>query len=111
MRIRVSCYEPRSPPQSQHFSRLVRPSKSTSTRPIQMQLQPTSPPHSTPNRKKRSPSSSVRTGTSSHGSLLTCQVFPGDWLSTAFESTQKSNQLRNISDGPPFRRERPLAKK
>src|SRR3954465_6114276 len=90
--IRVICCEPRSPPQSQHFSRLVRPSKLTSTRPTPVQLQPTSPLHSTPNRKKRSSSSSVRTGTSSHGSLLTCQVFPEDWLSTAFESTQKSNQ-------------------
>ena len=40
-------------------------------------------------RKKRSSSSSVRTGTSSHGSLLTCLEFPGGWLSTVCESTQK----------------------
>ena len=55
----------------------------TFTRPTPKQLQPASPQHSTQNRKKRSSSSSVRTGTFLHGSPLTCQVFPGDWLSIA----------------------------
>ena len=45
-------------------------------------LQPISQRHLTANRKPRSPSSSVRTGTSLHGNHPTCQVFPGDWMST-----------------------------
>ena len=67
--------------------------------------------HSTPNRKKRSSSSSVRTGTSSHGNLLTCRVFPGGWLSTVYESTHQQNQSKSISGGPPSRREKPLVRK
>ncbi|KAI4966698.1 hypothetical protein ZWY2020_037054 [Hordeum vulgare] len=42
----------------------------------------TSPPPWIPNRKPSSPNSSVRTGTSSHGSHLTCRVYLGSWLST-----------------------------
>ncbi|KAI5013307.1 hypothetical protein ZWY2020_028261 [Hordeum vulgare] len=42
----------------------------------------TSPAPSILNRKPSSSNSSVRTGTSSHGSPLTCQVYPGSWLST-----------------------------
>ena len=76
-----------------------------------MQLRPIFPQHSTLNRKKRSSSSSVRTGTSSHGSQLTCQVFPGDWLSIALESIRRQNLLKNIFDGPPFRRKKPLARR
>ena len=83
----------------------------TFTRLTPMQLRPIFPQHSTLNRKKRSSSSSVRTGTSLHGSLLTCRVFPGDWLGTALESIQKQNLLKNIFDGPPFRRKKPLAKR
>ena len=46
---------------------------------------------STQNRKKRSSSSSVRTGTSLHGNLLTCRVYLGDWLRIVCESIQKQN--------------------
>ena len=83
----------------------------TSTRLTPVLLQLISPQHLTPNRKKRSFSSSVRTGTSLHGSPLTCWVFPGGWLSIIYESTQKQNLSKNIFDGPPSRRERPLARR
>ena len=89
MQIRVICCELRSLPPIQHFSRLVKRSRFIFTRPIPMLLRLTFRQHSTPNRKKRSSSSSVRTGTSLHGNLLTCQVFPGGWLSTVCKSTQK----------------------
>src|SRR3954462_1699535 len=108
---RVSCCEQRSQLRCPLFSRLVKQNQFIFTRPIPTPLQPTSRRHSTQNRKKRSSSSSVRTGTSSHGSLLTCLEFPEDWLSTDYESTQSSSPLRNIFDGPPSRRERPLARK
>ena len=36
---------------------------------------------------------------------------PRGWLSIALESTQKQNLLKNIIDGPPFRRKKPLAKR
>ena len=111
MQIRVICYEPRSLPQTPHFSRLVKRSRFIFTRPIPMLLRLTFRQHLTPNRKKRSSSSSVRTGTSLHGNLLTCQVFPGGWLSTVYESTQKRNQSRNIFDGPPYKREKQLVRK
>ena len=42
---------------------------------------PTSPPPLKTNRKASSSGSSVRTGTSSHGNLLTCRVCPGYRLS------------------------------
>ena len=42
-----------------------------------MQLRLTFQLHSTPNRKKRSSNSSVRTGTRSHENHLTCRVYPG----------------------------------
>ena len=111
MQIRVICCELRSLPQSQRFSRPVRRSPFTFTRPTPVLPRLISPQHSTPNRKKRSSSSSVRTGTSSHGNLLTCRVFLGGWLSTAYELTRKQNLLRNIFDGPPFRRKKPFARR
>ena len=64
-------------------------SQFTFTRRIPMLLRLTFQRHSTPNRKKRSPSSSVRTGTSLHGNPLTCQVYPGDWLSIVYVSTPR----------------------
>ena len=67
--------------------------------------------HSTANRKKRSSSSFMRTGTSFHGSLLTCQVYPGDWLSTICESTQRQNPLKSISVCLPRRREKRLVRR
>src|SRR4051812_10426341 len=73
------------------FSRLVKQNQFIFTQPTPTLLQPTSRRHSTQNRKKRSSSSSVRTGTSSHGSPLTCLEFPEDWLSTDYESTQSSS--------------------
>ena len=111
LQTRVICWEPRSLPRNQRFGRPVRQNPFTSTRPTQTLLRLISLQHSTPNRKKRSSSSSVRTGTSSHGSLMTCLEFPGDWLSIALESTQQQNQSRNIFGGPPSRRERPSVKK
>ena len=83
MQIRVICCELRSLPRIQHFSRLVKRSRFIFIQRIPMLLRLTFQQHSTPNRKKRSSSSSVRTRTSLHGNLLTCQVFPGDWLSIA----------------------------
>ena len=88
------CCELRILPLIQHFSRLVKRSRFIFTRLIPMLLRFTSRQHSTPNRKKRSSSSSVRTGTSSHGILLTCRVFPGGWLSTVYESTQSETCQR-----------------
>ena len=111
MPIRVIYCGPRNPPQSQRSSRLVRRSPFTFTRPTPVLLRLISPQHSTLNRKKRSSSSSVRTGTSSHGSLLTCRVFLGGWLSIVYESTQKRSLSKNIFDGPPSRKERPLARR
>ena len=99
------CYVPRSLLQILHFSRPVKRSQFTFTRPIPMLLRLISQQYSTANRKKRSSSSSVRTGTSSHGSRLTCRVYPGDWLSTVCESTRKQNLLKSISVGSPRRRE------
>src|SRR4051812_33550956 len=88
--IRVNCCEPRSLLQNQLFSRSVKLSQSIFTRPTPMLLRLTYQRRSTPNRKKHSSSSSVRTGTSLHGSLLTCLEFPGGWLSTVYESTRSS---------------------
>ena len=105
------CCKPRSLPRIQHSSRLAQQSRFTFTRQTPMLLRLTFQPHSTPNRKKRSSSSSVRTGTSLHGSQLTCRVFPGDWLSIVLESTQQQNQLKNIFGDPPSRREKPLARR
>ena len=87
--IRVICCEPRSLPRVQHSSHLAKQSRFTFTQQIPMLLRLTFRQHSTPNRKKRSSSSSVRTGTSLHGSLLTCRVFPGIWLSIVCESTRR----------------------
>ena len=111
MQIRVICCELRSLLRIQHFSRLAKRRQLTSTRPIPALLQLISQQHLTPNRKKRSSSSSVRIGTFLHGSQLTCWVFPGDWLSTASESTNQQNQSKSIFGGPLSRRERPLVKK
>ena len=111
MQIRVICCGPRNLLQNSHFSRPVKPSLFISTRPTPTLLRPISPQHLTPNRKKGSSSSSVRTGTSLHGNLLTCQVYPGGWLSTVCESTQRQNLSRNICDGPPSRKGRLLAKR
>ena len=111
MQTRVICCELRSLLQNQRFSRPVRQSQFTSTRPTPTLLRLISPQHSTPNRKKRSTSSSVRTGTSFHENLLTCQVYPGGWLSIVYESTQKQNLSKNIFDGPPSRREKPFARR
>ena len=111
MQIRVMCCELRSLPQIQHSSRLVKRSRFIFIQRIPMLLRLISQQHSTTNRKKRSSSSSVGTWTSLHGNHLTCRVFPGGWLSITLESTQKRNMLKNIFDGPPFRRKRPLAKR
>src|SRR3954470_7662959 len=111
MQIRVICCELRSLPRIRHFSRPVKRNRFIFTWLIPMLLRLTFQQHSTPNRKKRSPSSSVRTGTSLHGNLLTCQVFLGDWLSIVCESTQKLNWSKNIFDGPPYIRERQSVKK
>ena len=89
MQIRVIFCEPRSLPQTLHFSRPVKRSRSIFTRPIPMLLRLIFQQHSTANRKKRSSSSSVRTGTSLHGNLRTCRVYLGDWLSIVCESTRK----------------------
>ena len=110
MQIRVIFCELRSPPRIQHSSRLAKQSRFIFIRPILMLLLLISQLHSIANRKKRSSSSSMRTGTSLHGNLLTCRVYPGDWLRTVCESTLKCNQSRNIFDGPPYRREKQLAR-
>ena len=107
MQIRVICCVPRGLPRSPHFSQPVKQNWFTITRPIPMLLRLLSQQHSTANRKKRSSSSSVRTGTSSHGNHQTCRVYPGDYLSTVCDSTRKRNLLKSISVGPPRRRERP----
>ena len=91
MQTRVICCEPKSLLRNQCSSRPVRQNPFTSTRPTQTLLRLISPQHSTSNRKKRSSSSSVRTGTSLHGNLLTCRVYPGDWLSIVYESIQRQN--------------------
>ena len=111
LQIRVICCVPRELPRSPHFSQPARPSQSMFTRPTPMLLRPICQRHLTTNRKKRSSSSSVRTGTSLNGSHLTCQVYSGDWLSTVCKSTQRQNPLRSISIGPPRRRERQLARR
>ena len=111
MQTRVICCEPRRPLWNQHFSRLGRRSQFISTRLTPLQLRPIFPQHLTLNRKKRSSSSFVRTGTSSHGSHLTCQVYPENWLSTICGSIRKQNLSKNIFDGPSSRRERPLARR
>ena len=77
MQIRVICCEPRSLPQILHFSRLEKRSQFIFTRPIPMPHRLISQQHSTANRKKRSSSSSMRTGTSLHRNHQTCQVYPG----------------------------------
>ena len=89
MQIRVICCAPRSLPLILHFSRPVKQSRFIFTRRTLMLLLLIYQQHSTANRKKRSSSSSVRTGTSLHGNLLTCRVYPGDWLSIVCESTRK----------------------
>jgi len=102
---------PRSLLQNLHFYRLERQSLFTFTRKTLMQLRLTYQQHSPANRKPHSSSSSVRTGSSSHGNLLICQVYPGGWLSTVCVSTQKQNQSKSIFYGPPLRRERRLARR
>ena len=79
----------KKPASESAFQSPVKQSQFTFTRLIPMLLRLIYQQHSTANRKKRSSSSSVRTGTSLHGNLLTCRVYPGDWLSTVCESTRK----------------------
>ena len=50
-----------------------------------------------PSLKARSSSSSVRTGTSLHGSLLTCQVYRGNLLSTLLTSIPSLNRSGSFS--------------
>src|SRR4051812_19205892 len=63
------------------------------------------------NRKACSSSSSVRTGTSLHGNLLTCQVYQGNSLSTLSILIQSLNRSSNSFVVSMKRGARPLVKK
>ena len=63
------------------------------------------------NRKARSSSSSMRTGTSLHGSLQTCQVYQGNLLSTLTILIQTLNRSNNSFVALMKRGVRPLVKK
>ena len=63
------------------------------------------------NRKARSSSSYVRSGTSLHGNLLICQVYRGNSLSTLLISIQSLDQSRSFSGASMKRDARPFVRK
>ena len=64
-----------------------------------------------PNRKARSSSSSVRTGTSLHGNLQTCRVYRGNSLSTLLILIQSLSRSRNFFADLTKRGRRPLVRR